>query len=70
MKKGDKFLCTQDAVVDEFEIIFQKGKLYISEENGTLPNIYGDNDPEWQDKSKWGWYWPKYFKQIHEEESE
>lgn len=49
IKKGDKFLCIKDVVMDDDSIEYYAGKTYISEENGCITDESGTKEHRWVD---------------------
>jgi dUTP pyrophosphatase len=44
IKKGDKFLCLQDYIMDEGHVAYQKGKIYISQKDNCITDEQRDED--------------------------
>jgi hypothetical protein len=58
VKKGDKMICIQDFIRDH-EILFEKGKTYLSEIDYTITDNYGN--------AQYGWntdVFERYFQKI------
>lgn len=61
IKKGDKFLCTEDVIMDggrhDSDCAYKSGKTYTSERDGAITD-------EWGDKEHWWDNWELYFKKL------
>lgn len=43
IKRGDSFICTKDFIMDDGEVSYTEGKMYISEENNCVTNNKGNS---------------------------
>ena len=58
IRNGDKFLCLEDVVMEDGELAYRKGGLYLSEVDSCITNLQCDRN------YVWGNNWPKHFKRI------
>jgi hypothetical protein len=65
IRKGEKFECIQDVVMDNDELAYKKGEVYISDTNGCITDRMENIEHSWEDgfgvKCE---DWQKYFKRI------
>lgn len=65
IRKGEKFECIQDVIMDDDELAYKKGEIYISEHNGCITDKAGNTKHSWED----GFWvkcedWQEYFKRV------
>lgn len=57
IKKGDKFLCIKDVIMDfTGEVTYNEGNVYTSEEDGCITNNKGNINHSWEESLITGHY--------------
>ena len=59
IRKGDKFECIEDVIMDDGEIAYRKGGVYVSERDSCITDLQGCDIHIWETD------WPEYFKRIN-----
>ena len=64
IKKGDKFRCIKTLIYAHSDLWYQKGKIYISDQDGCITDEDGDIYHEWMGRrgEDVGVFYPLYFK--------
>lgn len=64
IRKGDKFECIQDVVMDDGEVLYRNGKAYASQIDGCITDEQHDERHEWGifDEEEHNWW--HYFKRV------
>lgn len=64
IKKGDRFLCTNDVVMlDDDSIAYKQGRTYVSDKDGHITNEQGQKNHEWRNHPDEDNWWD-FFKKI------
>lgn len=65
VKKGDRFICTEDVVMNpDKEIAYYKGKEYVSEQDNCITDEEGITCHFWLEDDNGYFEWPNYFKRL------
>ena len=65
IRKGEKFECIQDVIIDDDELAYKKGEIYTSEHSDCITDKVGNTEHYWED----GFGikcddWRNYFKRV------
>ena len=65
IRKGEKFECIKDVIMDDDELAYIKGEIYLSEANGCITDAQVNTKHQWVDEFGIRCEdWQKYFKRI------
>lgn len=68
--KGKQYLCKQDVIMDDGELAYIKGRVYMSENDGCITDEEGDSEHEWHSdsehelRSEYDYRFEDYFEEI------
>ena len=65
IRKGDRFYCHRDVVMEDGEITYARGGTYTSEENGYITNGLGEKNHEWRNEPGEDSWWDYFTRTPH-----
>lgn len=66
IREGDKFVCTDDVVMDDGKVAYKSGKIYTSEREDCITNEQGETFHSWEYEFIGDDKWQDYFQRYEE----